>query len=146
MAKLWFVKGPGGNLTPADDACSETMRRYKTGAVILGDFKEPRNGKHHRKCFALLQLMFDNQEKYKDFDPFYEVTKLKAGCFDLYQDQGGHSYPRTWSFSYNEMDQIKFEKAYQMLVTLAIQDGELYEGKTHEEAENFVNQILGGFA
>ena len=146
MAKVWFYKSPGGALVPANDEAQERMKRWKNGALILGEFKEPRNGKHHRKCWVLIQTMFDNQEKVKTMVEFEEMIKLKVGLFDILMTPAGQLYPKTRSIAYDAMDQTEFEQFYQDLITLAIQDGEFFEGKTSIEADAFVNQILGGFA
>lgn len=146
MATLEFVKGYNGSLVPADDFCLETMKRWKLGAIIRGKFTAERNGKHHRKCFVLIQTMFENQDRYTEFKEFYEALKIPAGLYDIKHDLHGVAYKMPWSLRYEDCDQIRFEKAYQKLITFAIQDGQFFEGKSPAECENFVNQILGGFA
>ena len=61
MAELSFVKTSGG-LVPHTEHDKATFDKWKLGAVIVGNFKQVRNPKFHRKFFALLNLTFDYYE------------------------------------------------------------------------------------
>ena len=58
----------------------------------------------------------------------------------------GTKYPKTLSTAYDKMDEVRHSEWYQKLITYCIQDGALLAGKTPEQADAFVDQILGGFA
>lgn len=61
MAELFFNKTLNG-LVPADEHSAEVFKKWKAGGVIRGEFKQVRNGKYHRRFFALLNLTFDYWE------------------------------------------------------------------------------------
>ena len=61
MAELSFVKTSSG-LVPHTEHDKDTFNKWKLGAVIVGNFKQVRNPKFHRKFFALLNLTFDYYE------------------------------------------------------------------------------------
>ncbi len=61
MAELSFIKTSGG-LAPHTEHDKATFDKWKLGAVIVGNFKQVRNPKFHRKFFALLNLTFDYYE------------------------------------------------------------------------------------
>lgn len=61
MPELSFIKTNVG-LVPHTDNDKKTFDRWKLGAVIVGNFKQIRNPKFHRKFFALLNLTFDYYE------------------------------------------------------------------------------------
>jgi len=61
MAELSFIKTSAG-LVPHTEHDRETFNKWKLGAVIVGDFKQIRNPRFHKKFFALLNLTFDYYE------------------------------------------------------------------------------------
>lgn len=52
----------GSGFQPATDADSDRCSAYTQGQIIRVKAQLPRNGKHHKKAFALLQLGFEYWE------------------------------------------------------------------------------------
>ena len=146
MAKVEFLKTAQGLVYASDDDKDKMSRIGKLGSVIHGNFSAPRNSQFHRKCRVLQDTIFDNQDMFEDKEAFREWLKLKTGLYVWMVDPHGKKYPKTLSTSYEKMDEIEHSKWYSRLIDFAIQDSCLFEGKTKEEANMLVDQILGGFA
>lgn len=88
----------------------ETM---KPGRWLRFEWKSPRNGAHHRKFFALLQLVAENSETYDTPEKALVAVKLAAGFFDPFIDpRTGEIVPVPHSISYESMEQEDFERFY----------------------------------
>jgi len=145
MADVFFLKTSNGLIYASEDDREAMKRIGKIGSVIKGKFSAPRNGQFHRKCRVLQETLFDNQDMTDNKDDFREWLKLKTGLYEWKTAPDGSKYPKTKSTAYDAMDEVAHSEWYQKLITFAIQDGSIFEGKTPEQADAFVDQILGGF-
>lgn len=103
--------------TPVDqNEWAKFCRRLKTmkdGTWLRMQWSRPRNGKHHRKFFALLTLVAENSEVYDTTEKALLAVKLAAGYFDTVPDpRTGEIVPVPQSISYDAMDQDSFERFY----------------------------------
>lgn len=63
MAQLQLIKQSSGILIPATPETSEILQsKIKLGAVLVANFRQPRNSAFHRRFFALLNLGFEYWE------------------------------------------------------------------------------------
>jgi hypothetical protein len=76
--KLYVVK-KNSSLYPANEEAEEYFKRIKQGVVISCEMRRPRNYMNHRRYFALLQIVLDNQEIFKDIEQLKEAIKLMVG-------------------------------------------------------------------
>jgi len=117
--KAMLVRTPQGlrGATPADqDAWAKFRRRLETmkpGKWLRFEWSSPRNGAHHRKMFALLQLVAENSEIYDTPEKALVAVKLAAGFYDPVVDpRTGEIVPHVHSISYEKMGQEDFERFY----------------------------------
>lgn len=118
MTKAVLVKH-GGAFHAATDEDREAFGFISDGEAVQVSFKRARHLRHHRKAFALLRDMFDNQEHFDNPDSFRTWCKLKIGDVETLIDMDGttHLIPISWDFA--SMGQEQFDRTYQKLVTLA---------------------------
>jgi hypothetical protein len=76
-----------GRLIPCDDAASAMLMKIKHGDVVQVEIKRPRNIMHHRKFFALINLVFENQAKYESPEHLLAALKASVGHCDFLQGQ-----------------------------------------------------------
>ena len=108
---------------PADEESHEAWRKQKLGEVYRGKFSKPRNYKHHCLFICLLELTFENQERYEDDRAFRRAVAYAAGWVDEFMDMDGviHRVPK--SYSYEELpdeDDFTLEFGKAMAVCAAI--------------------------
>lgn len=103
-------------LTPADD---RGYRRFKAklGTMNIGDtisfeYRVPRSPKFHRRHFAILGLIFDNQERFASPTQFRKWTEVGAGHFELVPAKDGTLYPLPLSIDYDSLDDSEFYEVH----------------------------------
>lgn len=113
MARLYLKRTLTG-FEPADEPSRQTWKRYKLGEVYRSDVVKPRNYRFHCLCFALLNLTFENQEQYlpEQFNMFRKAVTLQAGHYEEYIDLDGEIRKEVRSISYDELDDIGFERLF----------------------------------
>lgn len=124
MANVLLIR-EGNHLTPADPISLEEIQAMAHGEYVTAKIERARNPKHHRKYFALLKIILDNQDKYADIDSL--LTAIKVGV--------GHcTWGTVWlrgvpfqvaipkSISFSRMGQGKFEKFYDASVDYIVAD------------------------
>lgn len=109
--KAYFEKA-GGNLRPWDERALEFLRKLPQGKVVEVEIKRARNPQHHRKFFALLNLVWSNQERYPSVDCLLAALKISIGHVDMITMPGGktHLIPRSINFA--SMNQDEFDDFY----------------------------------
>lgn len=135
--------------TPADhDAWTKFRRRLETmkpGTWVRMEWARPRNGQHHRKLFALLQLVSENSEIYDTPEKALVAVKLVTGHFDLMAHPvTGEIMQIPRSISYEAMEQDEFDKFYSAAI-----DGVLQHILPHldaEKADRLIDLIIEGWA
>jgi hypothetical protein len=103
--------------TPADHEAYSKFRRkletMKAGSWLRLEWSTPRNGPHHRKFMALVNLVTENSEVYNTVPKALVAIKLAAGYFDPHVDpKTGEVLPIPQSISYDAMGQDEFEAFY----------------------------------
>ena len=116
-----------GTLRPAEPAAEEVLARIKHDDIVRVEIKKPRNLLHHRKFWALMNLVFENQDHYRSADEVCTAFKFATGHYDeqRYVIKGEtylHRVPRSISFAKMSQDEFAnfYERAIQFLITEVI--------------------------
>lgn len=136
----------------ATDADREIAKRIRLGEVVTVVIKRVRNGKFHRKYFALLNLGFEYWEtgdrEYKgraiakNFERFRKDVAIMAGHYDPVWNLAGEMRLEARSISFASMDEAEFEKLYETTVQILIDKVLAAKGFTREEVDRAVEQLL----
>ncbi|MGL6291688.1 MAG: DUF1367 family protein, partial [Silanimonas sp.] len=110
------------------------------GEAIKVKWSKPRSLPFHRRAMALLQVGFENQDRYATFNQFRTAVKIELGMFDpVINAKGEVIYvPQSWSFE--KMDEVEFRKAYSEILDLMIRV--FVKGSTPEELDNAAMSVL----
>ena len=117
---LEVTKTADGKLMPSSEKSMQKFQKVKIGDTVLVDYKAKRNVQFHRKGFALLNLIFQNQDKYKNFEDMRTEFKLKAGLYELHVTTKGKTIYVPKSMSFSEMDENEFEELYSKFIDIAL--------------------------
>lgn len=139
MTTIHLIKSPSA-LHPSLDADAEIMAKWKTGDIIEATVKRPRNGKFHRKYFALLGVGFNNQDKYETFEDFRMEVQLRAGHYHEHVTLKGTLVPVVDSVSFAKCDEDEFSKLYNGALSVILRW--FMQGSTEGEINSAVDQIL----
>lgn len=120
MSAPAFFKKEIGGLRPVGEIAKEVMRKLKLGATVQVEVRRPRNLMHHKKFWALMQLVSDNLDNVPA-DTLCQVVKLRTGYVDVVRTKRGEvQIPRSISFA--SMDQAEFEAFYDKAVAFICSD------------------------
>jgi hypothetical protein len=112
MSDHYFVRTIGG-LAPVDDASKEALNFYGTGEVLRVKMHRDRNPRHHRLFFGLLNLVFQNQQRYLSQEALRFAITIQAGYVDEIRLSGDRVALKPKSISWGKMDQHEFSLFYQ---------------------------------
>lgn len=113
-----------GLLAAEDSYSHEMLARIPDGTPVKVKVTVPRNIKHHRKFFALLNLVFDSQPEPKMFatvDGLLDALKIATGHVREFRDLHGNMHIVPSSISIGAMDQLKFEEFYNQAVNVILE-------------------------
>ena len=149
--KAVLIKSDSGlrGSTPADqDAWGKFKRKLETmkpGAWLRFEWSSPRNGAHHRKFMALLQLVTENSETYNTIDKALNAVKLAAAYYDPFIDpRTGEIIPLVKSISYEAMPQEEFDAFYNAAIDGVLQV--ILPTMSRETADKLLNMVVEGWA
>ena len=105
--------------TPGDEVARRKlqarMRKLKAtpGAYLRIEWSSPRNVQHHRKLFALLNLVAENSDVYDTPEKAIYALKLCTGyCDPIADPRTGEIVPIARSIAFENMPQDEFEAWY----------------------------------
>jgi len=143
MATDVLLVREGNALKAADPISAETLSAMKHGEVVTATLKRTRNIQHHRKAFALLSLVQENQDQYPDVESLLTAVKVGIGhCTWINATiRGIHiQIPIPKSISFASMSQDKFEKFYEKMVVYILSD--ILPGVNKDDLERQVLEML----
>lgn len=126
-------------LLPSLPQDAELLESIKFGEILEIDIKRPRNGKFHRKFFALLQVVKDRTD-YDNVEQILHLLKLKLGYYEMIVNTNGKPvyYPKSISFA--KMEQPEFEQFYNQSVNVILRD--FVPNLTRQDIDEAVNRII----
>lgn len=110
--KLTLVKNLNNTFSLPYNSDYEKARKIKVGEYLECDVKKKRNYKFHKKYFALINLVFDNQEKYDNIEELREDLTKVSGFYTVRTDLQGNEVLKVDSISFSKMDEFRFNDIY----------------------------------
>ena len=135
--KLTFIKTQSG-LIPDCEATIEALKKIKNGDGVILEYKPKRSYLFHKKLFALLNLIFENQDHYKSIDNILEMCKFKAGYFETIITHKGEKHYKTKSIAFDEMDNASFEEFYKKCIDVALELTGINQKDLEQQIINFM--------
>jgi hypothetical protein len=124
-------------LAPANEITEDYIKSLPHGEIFKAKISRPRNVDHHRKFFALLDIAFNNQERYKNPEHLRKVYTLKAGFYEVVETDKGDVYLPD-SISFAKMDQDEFQDFYNKFLDVVVKE----LGSDKELIENEVKSFM----
>lgn len=126
-------------LLPSLPEDAEALASIANGEVIEIEFKAPRNGKFHRKFFALLGVVVDGTD-YDNVEQILHLLKLKLGHYENIINTNGKVVYFPKSISFAKMNQIEFERFYNQSVNIILRD--FLQNWTKDDIDRAVERII----
>lgn len=130
------------------------LNNLEVGEIVDFEAIFKRNGKFHRKFFALLHFAFDNWEPdrfhksykgmpvAKNFERFRKDVTVQAGYYDQTFDLDGNMKLEAQSISFANMNDVEFEAVYSAVADVIL--GKVlttYAGR--DELDDVMKQVVG---
>jgi len=109
--EIW-VKNTFRGLVPMYDTDLDNKKKLKIDQEYLVKISMPRNIKFHRKMFALYNLVFQNQERYRVLDDLRRDITIEAGFYRERTNIYGEIIKEAESISFANMDEDVFSQLY----------------------------------
>lgn len=129
---LTLQKNLNNTFSLAYNSDYEKAKKIKPGVDLKCSVTKPRNYKFHKKFFAMLNLVFDNQETYSNLDDLRNDLTIEAGFFERRTNLEGDEVKKARSISFASMDDFEFEDFYNAILNVVIK----HFGHDKEALEN----------
>ncbi len=142
---ILFTITPLGKISFADPRSAELWADLPRGKVLRAKVQQPRNIAHHRKYWALIALVFENQQSgvFATQEALSDGIKLGIGhTDDVVNAETGQMQSTPASIAFDKMDQAEFEQFYDRAVDLICR--RIIPGLGRADLEREVNEILAG--
>ena len=93
------------------------LAELEPGEFAVIEFVIPRSSPFHRRHFAILNAVFDSQERFDDLDRMRDWLSIGAGHVTWVPGAKGGIVPLPKSISYAKADQQEFEEYHRKVVT-----------------------------
>lgn len=106
--------------TPACPESEKWARTIAIGDHVFVDHRRPRNIKHHRLFFALLNKVFANQEHFKSVDELRFALMIRLGRVKEIRLKGSEVHLMPESINFESMDQDEFRELFESAVNFIL--------------------------
>ena len=134
-SEICVIRSNGG-LYPSTTEDFEKIMKPKSDELII-EIKQKRNVKFHRKFFALLNYVFERQEKYKNIEDLRVEVLLRSGEYHEHLTLKGEIIYMPNSMSFNSMKQADFDQFYSNAIDVCLKY--FCQDQTKEEIEQILN-------
>lgn len=110
--EIFLVKGDDNRFTVAYDSDFEKIYKIKVGKIIKCEITQPRNLRLHNKFMALIRMVYNNQDHYKNFDQLRKDLIKSAGFYDEHVSFDGEVTREAKSISFGSMKEDEFQNLY----------------------------------
>lgn len=134
-----LVKKHLGKLIPVYDSDGENLKqcKLKEGSIYEVEIKKKRNYEFHKKYFALINLCYNNQDLFEEFEYLRDYLTCKSGYYSKIKTPDGEMIKPT-SIKFSKMDNIKFDLLYQKTINSICNFIDVEEKEIFEELKNYM--------
>jgi len=118
--KLTIVKQLNNHFKVAHDSDYDKLKRIKVGDFLECEIKKPRNYMFHKKFFALMNLLYQNQEIYNNIDDLRNDLSIEAGFYITRNNLQGEPIKQAKSISFGSMDEHEFSEYYSKVLDVIV--------------------------
>jgi len=118
--KITLIKTLNGAFKLAYNSDYELAKKVPLNEPIVFEWSKPRNLKFHKKFFALLNMVYENQEQYNNIEHLRKDLTISAGYYYLRFNIDGIEVQEAKSISFAKMDDNEFSEFYNRIVDVVV--------------------------
>lgn len=143
MKTIW-KKHDFNTIKPADQAALDFLGHTKIGKEFMAETYRPRNLKHHKWLFGLLQVVIENTDRYPDVDTLLFALKIATGmCTPFPSADGKTVFVKEKSIAFESMDQDAFAAWVERVVRVIVT--KILPGVNSDRLTAAVEERIAGF-
>jgi len=121
MLELPIYEKNGRMFRPMNPPAVLFLEKTKPFELVVLKSRQQRNLQFHRKAFALLNVVFEAQEKYDTPEQLRLAMTLAAGYVTQFEiDEKTVLIPESWAFDNKEMTPERFESLYSSMIDFGV--------------------------
>lgn len=105
-----------GGFVPASAAAERFFKKTNFGDLVELKGRKPRNLKHHKMFFDLLEWVCENVDGFDTEDQVLHVIKVRMGYCDFVPDGKGNLLAVPRSISFSCMDEAEFSNFHRRAI------------------------------
>lgn len=107
-----MVKKLNNSLVCAFDSDFEEFKKIKANETIEVEIVKKRNIKFHRKFYALIKMVYQNQEQYSNIQYLRKDLIIESGFYEIRYGIHGEEIKEAKSISFASMNEFEFSELY----------------------------------
>jgi len=124
-------------LIPLYNSDLDTKKKLKIGETYEATIVKPRNVAFHRKFFALINMVYENQDKYNNIEHLRRDLTIASGFYEQHETFTGQIRTEPKSISFAKMSQDDFDKFYSAFIVSINKYFDFGESEIKENIEQF---------
>lgn len=129
---------------PASAESEAVWRKQKLGEVYGADIAKQRNYKHHCLFICLLEMTFENQERYTDDKAFRRAIAYEAGHVEEFMTMDGEIHRQALPYDYEHLpDEDDFTKEFGKAMTVCAAILKMTAPALEDEVARYAGQNYG---
>ncbi len=113
------VYSRGDTIVAFDDEASQAMKKFPVGEMLELEISRPRNGKFHKKFFAMLNIIVQNYHENITVNDVLTHVKSELNYWDAVMVGNSH-HKRYKSIAFANMDEDSFSEFYNRAVDVCL--------------------------
>jgi len=118
--KLILIKQLNNTFKVAYPSDYDNLKKLKAGEFLECEIRMPRNVGFHRKFFALINMVYQNQSTYNNIEHLRRDLIIEAGFYEEWADFNGEVKRRAKSISFSSMGEDEFQELYDRVLDVIV--------------------------
>ena len=118
--KVTVIKQLNNTLKVAYNSDYELIKKLKLNTEYQVEIKQPRNYRFLKKFFALINMVYENQETYNNIDDLRHDLIVSAGYYRKTINMQGVEVKRANSVSFSKMNETQFSELYNSVIDVVV--------------------------
>jgi len=135
--EITLIKQLDNTFKLAYDSDLEKSKKIKPNTEIICKITRPRNLKFHKKFFALINLVYFNQDTYNNMDHLRKDLTIAAGYYDQHTTFTGQIRTEAKSISFAKMDESEFSELYNKFIDAIVKYFHFEKNSINDEIEQY---------
>lgn len=155
MAEVIVFRDEAGKLAGLGESGARAFAKFRAavdkldiGETLTFSWKAPRSPQFHRRHFAVLAAMFEQQDQFQDADAFRMWVQVGAGFCDLMPGPKGKPVAMPKSIKWDRLDDVEFAEHHAAVIAFMRSTHFtrfLWPWMTDLQADSMVDGILSEF-